>query len=57
MPTNLKWGSIGRYNLTEHIASGGMAEVYRAFFEGAEGFVKEVAIKRNKRRRSERKGC
>lgn len=36
---------FGRYNLLEFIASGGMADVYRAESPGEAGFVKEVAIK------------
>ena len=36
---------FGRYNLLEFIASGGMADVYRAEAPGEAGFVKEVAIK------------
>jgi len=39
-------GSFGRYQLLEKIASGGMAEVYRARMSGEEGFAKIVAIKR-----------
>jgi len=37
--------SFGKYRLVEPIASGGMAEVWRAAAPGAEGFVKEVALK------------
>ncbi|MCC7537405.1 MAG: protein kinase [Deltaproteobacteria bacterium] len=37
---------LGRYRLVERIGSGGMAEVYRATTEGAQGFVREVCIKR-----------
>ncbi len=36
---------LGKYRLLEPIASGGMAEVYRAEVAGPEGFVKEVALK------------
>lgn len=36
----------GRYELTERIALGGMAEVWRATFETEDGVVKEVALKR-----------
>lgn len=36
---------VGRYQLLEHIASGGMAEVYRAQAHGPHGFVRELAIK------------
>ncbi len=37
---------FGQYVLEERIASGGMAEVYRARMMGVEGFQKTVAIKR-----------
>jgi serine/threonine protein kinase len=37
--------SFGKYRLLEPVASGGMAEVWRAEAPGAEGFVKEVALK------------
>ena len=37
--------TLGRYRLIEPIATGGMAEVWRAEAPGAEGFVKEVALK------------
>jgi serine/threonine protein kinase len=37
--------SFGRYRLVEHLASGGMADVWRAETTGPEGFVKEVALK------------
>ncbi len=36
---------FGKYRLLELVASGGMAEVWRAEAPGAEGFVKEVALK------------
>lgn len=36
---------LGKYRLIEPIASGGMADVYRAEVAGPEGFVKEVALK------------
>lgn len=36
----------GRYRLTERIAQGGMAEIYRAEYHGDGGFVRTVAIKR-----------
>ncbi len=32
--------------LVEHIATGGMAEIYRANYSGIEGFAKELVIKR-----------
>ena len=37
---------FGQYVLQEHIATGGMAEVYKARMLGMEGFQKTVAIKR-----------
>ena len=37
---------FGQYELMEPIATGGMAEVYRARMRGVEGFQKIVAIKR-----------
>jgi TonB family protein len=46
-PTPLPSGTpFGQYELTELIATGGMAEVYRARMQGVEGFQKIVAIKR-----------
>src|SRR5690606_39541621 len=35
-----------KYTLVEHIATGGMAEVYRAHYSGIEGFAKELVVKR-----------
>ncbi len=43
----------GKYRLVERIASGGMAEVFKAIAVGAAGFEKPVAIKRLHRRMSE----
>lgn len=37
---------LGRYHLTERIAFGGMAELFRAFTFEADGFKRDVAIKR-----------
>jgi serine/threonine protein kinase/ABC-type glycerol-3-phosphate transport system substrate-binding protein len=37
---------LGKYALLERIAVGGMAEVFRAAIYGAEGFAKELIIKR-----------
>ena len=39
-------GAFGRYHLLERIASGGMADVFKARMTGEEGFEKIVAIKR-----------
>ncbi|PIE18520.1 MAG: hypothetical protein CSA65_04340 [Proteobacteria bacterium] len=38
--------AFGRYLLLEHLATGGMAEIYRASARGAHGFEKSVVIKR-----------
>ena len=38
--------TFGQYVLEEHIATGGMAQVYKARMLGLEGFQKTVAIKR-----------
>lgn len=37
--------ALGRYRILEKLASGGMADVYRAEVSGAEGVRKEVALK------------
>lgn len=37
--------TFGKYRLVEPLASGGMADVWRAQWTGAEGVVKEVALK------------
>ncbi len=34
-----------KYVLVEHIATGGMAEIYRANYTGIEGFAKELVVK------------
>ncbi len=47
MPMPLPGGTpFGQYELMETIATGGMAEVYKARMQGVEGFQKIVAIKR-----------
>ncbi|MCC6128715.1 MAG: TonB family protein [Acidobacteria bacterium] len=45
-PGPVTTGDFGRYQLLEKIASGGMAEVFKARMRGEEGFEKIVAIKR-----------
>src|SRR5437868_9813285 len=37
---------FGRYVIREHIAQGGMGEVFRAVAVGADGFEKPVVVKR-----------
>jgi len=37
---------LGRYHLTERIAYGGMAEIFRGFTYDADGFRRDVAIKK-----------
>ena len=45
-PEPLRPGArVGRYRLLERIGAGGMAEVFAARTEGAEGFARTVAIK------------
>ena len=36
---------IGRYVLLEHLASGGMAEIFLARLEGEGGFAKDLVLK------------
>jgi TonB family protein len=43
---SLSGTTFGQYVLEEHIATGGMAQVYKARMLGLEGFQKTVAIKR-----------
>ncbi|MBI2336883.1 MAG: serine/threonine protein kinase [Deltaproteobacteria bacterium] len=43
-PTKLP-RQFGRYLLTELVASGGMAEIYKASIQGADGFEKDLVIK------------
>ncbi len=42
---NLKGQQLGRYTLLEHLATGGMAEIFLARQEGQGGFVKELVLK------------
>ena len=43
-----------KYVLVEHIATGGMAEIYRANYTGIEGFAKELVVKRLREEFAER---
>jgi serine/threonine protein kinase len=43
-----------KYVLVEHIATGGMAEIYRAQYTGIEGFAKELVVKRLREEFAER---
>jgi len=43
-----------KYLLVEHIATGGMAEIYRAQYSGIEGFAKELVVKRLREEFAER---
>jgi serine/threonine protein kinase len=45
-PVGARRDRIGRYTLHERIASGGMAEIFRASSEGSDGVERVVAIKR-----------
>jgi len=38
--------AFGKYLLVERLAQGGMAEVFRAVYQGGHGFEKQVAVKR-----------
>ena len=44
-PKELKGQRIGRYSLVDHLASGGMAEIFLARHEEEGGFVKELVLK------------
>src|SRR6266571_3456784 len=46
MPESQHHHQQQRYRVIEKLASGGMAEVFRAESEGLQGFKKQVAIKR-----------
>ncbi len=46
MPPVPSGTTFGQYVLEEHVATGGMAQVYKARMLGLEGFQKTVAIKR-----------
>src|SRR5437016_14048347 len=46
MPESQQHHQQQRYRVIEKLASGGMAEVFRAESAGLEGFKKQVAIKR-----------
>ena len=42
---DLKGTRLGRYTLVEHLATGGMAEIFLATYEAAGGFRKELVLK------------
>ena len=42
---NLKGTQLGRYTLDEHLATGGMAEIFLASHEAAGAFRKELVLK------------
>jgi serine/threonine protein kinase len=44
-PRDLKGRKVGQYELVEHLASGGMAEIFLARHRGDSGFVKELVLK------------
>src|SRR2546423_4938594 len=44
-PKDLKGRRVGRYDLVEHLASGGMAEIFLARHEQEAGFSKELVLK------------
>lgn len=44
-PKDLKGQRVGRYTLLNHLASGGMAEIFLASHEGENGFAKELVLK------------
>jgi tRNA A-37 threonylcarbamoyl transferase component Bud32 len=44
-PKDLKGKRIGRYDLVDHLASGGMAEIFLARHQAESGFAKELVLK------------
>jgi serine/threonine-protein kinase len=44
-PRELKGKRVGRYDLVEHLASGGMAEIFLARHQGEAGFTKDLVLK------------
>src|SRR5437870_4703151 len=44
-PRDLKGQRVGRYTLVDHLASGGMAEIFLARHEVEGGFAKELVLK------------
>jgi serine/threonine-protein kinase len=44
-PKELKGRKVGRYDLVEHLASGGMAEIFLARHQGEGSFIKELVLK------------
>ena len=55
MSQTLEAQIFGKYHLLEKIATGGMAEVWRARFDGMAGFEKILVIKKKRRKKYRRR--